>query len=344
MALAKVDIAEYDYNLSEHLIAQHPVEPRDSSRLCVWNQGKIEHKKEFRSIVDYFREGDCLVVNNTRVIPARLLGNRESGGKVEVFLIEQGAEHEWVIIGKPGRALRKGDKILFPSSIEATVVATPYDDARRIVRFNASSEELFKIGHIPLPPYIKRDATENDIIRYQTVYAKEKGAVAAPTAGLHFTDRLLAVLKDKGVSVTEITLHVGLGTFKPVTSVDATEHQVDKELYSVSKESCAIINKTREHGGKVFASGTTVAKALETAAVAGMPLLERKGKSNLYIYPPFKFKVVDALISNFHVPKSTLMLLVSAFIGRDNVLKLYNEAVLKEYRFLSYGDATLLLP
>ncbi|MBL8026422.1 MAG: tRNA preQ1(34) S-adenosylmethionine ribosyltransferase-isomerase QueA [Fibrobacteres bacterium] len=339
-----MDIADYDYDLPSDLIAQHPAEPREASRLCVWNHGKIEHKSEFRNIVDYFREGDCLVVNNTKVIPARLIGKRESGGKVEIFLIDQGADREWVIIGKPGRALRKGEVVSLEGGVTAEIVAAPYDDARRIVRFSVGAEELYKIGRIPLPPYIKREASEQDNKRYQTVFAKENGAVAAPTASLHFTDRLIAVLKQKGVMVAEITLHVGLGTFKPVTVMDASEHVVEKERFSVSKEACSIINKTRENGGKIFASGTTVAKALETAAISGVPLMERSGRSDLYIYPPFKFRVVDALVTNFHVPRSTLLLLVSAFIGKDNVIKMYREAVQQKYRFLSYGDATLLMP
>jgi S-adenosylmethionine:tRNA ribosyltransferase-isomerase len=344
MSLTSVDIADYDYELPNELIAQYAAEPRDSSRVCVLNQGKIEHPGEFKSIVDYFREGDCLVVNNTRVIPARLTGQRNSGGRVEIFLLEQGAEFEWIVMGKPGRALRKGERILLADGITAEVVAAPYSDARRIVRFSCSHDELFKIGTIPLPPYIKRDIEENDNKRYQTLFAKERGAVAAPTAGLHFTDRLIAGLKEKGVHIAEITLHVGLGTFKPVTSVDATEHKVDKEWYSVGKDACTIINRTREQNGKIFSAGTTVAKALESAALAGVPLMPISGKSNLYIYPPFRFRIVDALITNFHVPRSTLLLLVSAFAGKENILAMYREAVKRKYRFLSYGDATLLIP
>ncbi len=338
-----LDITDFDYSLPEELIAQFPAEPRDSARLCVWNQGKIEHRV-FSDIVGYFREGDCLVVNNTEVIPARLIGSRESGGKVEVFLLEEGENNEWIAIGKPGRALRKGEKIFFNPPIRAEVVAVPGDDATRIIRFSHPAKELFEIGKIPLPPYIKRDANESDTMRYQTVFAKSKGAVAAPTAGLHFTDTLLTELKKKGVSIVEITLHVGLGTFKPVTHIDAKTHKVDKESYCISDEAVAVINKVRRDGGKIFASGTTVAKALETVAERGMPLISVAGKSGLYIYPPYKFKVVDALITNFHVPRSTLMLLVSAFIGRENILNLYTEAVNRQYRFLSYGDATLLIP
>jgi S-adenosylmethionine:tRNA ribosyltransferase-isomerase len=342
MPLENCHLQNYDYDLPEERIAQYPAKAREASRLCVMNKGKLEHRK-FPDIVEYFREGDCLVINDTKVIPARLFGAKKTGGKVEVFLLEKGTDHEWIVVGRPGRNMRKGEKLFFPNGVTCEIITENFEKGKRVVRFSAPPDELFEIGHVPLPPYIRRDDEAADRDRYQTVYAEKPGAVASPTAGLHFTEDLLKEIQGKGVEIAKTTLHVGLGTFRLIEAEDVRHHKMDKESYSVDARACEIINQTKERGGRVFAAGTTSAKAVETAAQWGLPLFPQEGKSDLFIYPGFEFKIIDALITNFHMPRSTLMLLVSAFAGREIIRNMYEEALKREYRFLSYGDATLLI-
>ncbi|MFH0920860.1 MAG: tRNA preQ1(34) S-adenosylmethionine ribosyltransferase-isomerase QueA [Fibrobacterota bacterium] len=336
-------LSDYDYFLPEARIAQHPAERREDSRLAVlWPQGPVEHRS-FPDFVDYISEGDCLVLNDTRVIPARLFGKKATGGKAEIFLLERQNENEWIIMGRPGRYLRAGEIFSFDRGITGEILEWMGEEGKRRMRFSVTGADLFNIGRIPLPPYINREAENRDTERYQTVYAEKDGAVAAPTAGLHFTNAILQRIMKKGVRVIRVTLHVGLGTFRPVSCDDMTQHRMEPEWCEVSQEACDAVNATRAAGKRVFAAGTTSAKALETAARAGLPLKPFRGRSDLYIHTPFEFRAVDALLTNFHMPKSTLLLLVSAFAGRDRILSLYREALEGEYRFLSYGDATLLL-
>jgi S-adenosylmethionine:tRNA ribosyltransferase-isomerase len=342
MPAEKISLNDYDYALPEEAIAQYPASTRESSRLCVFNRGKIDHKN-FPDIIGYFNKGDCLVLNDTRVIPARLFGAKKTGGKVEIFLLEKGADNDWNVVGRPGRYMKKGEKLFFPNNITGEIITDNSDGGKRVVRFSANAEALFSIGHVPLPPYIRRDDEAIDKERYQTVYADKPGAVASPTAGLHFTPEILKALEDKGVTIARTTLHVGIGTFRLIASEDVRDHKVDKEAYEISQAACDAVNRTRERGGRVFSAGTTVANTLETAARQGLPLAPQNAQSDLFIHPPFEFKVVDALITNFHMPRSTLLLLVCAFAGYESITNMYGEALKKGYRFLSYGDATLLL-
>lgn len=335
-------LADYDYPLPDERIAQNPPAERGGSRLCVLNRGKIEHRR-FADIADYFKPGDCLVVNDTRVLPARLHGKRKSGGRVEVFLLEHEGDDRWSVLGKPSRGFRQGEELLFDRDIRCTVLDAHTSDDKRRVQFSAAPAKLYAVGTIPLPPYIRRDADDNDRDRYQTVFARADGAVAAPTAGLHFTPELLDRIRAGGVEVVSVTLHVGLGTFRPVITEDVTQHRMEREAYRIPAESADAVLRVKARGGRVFAAGTTTVRALETAARLPGGLSAGSGHSELFIRPPFEFKVVDALITNFHVPRSTLLLLVSAFAGHGPVMALYREALREGYRFLSYGDATLFL-
>jgi len=338
----------FDYHLPEKLIAQKPLENREESRLMVIHRktGKIEHKK-FYQVIDYLEEGDLLILNNTRVIPARLYGRKKTGAKVEFLLLNFLGNNKWKVLVKPGGKLKVGNTIVFPGeddeNLEATIIEHK-DDGSRIVEFSYSNEELWrmieKIGKVPLPPYIKSDIDNPE--RYQTVYAKEKGAVAAPTAGLHFTEKLLAELKEKGIRIAEITLHVGLGTFRPIKSENIENHDIHGEWFHVPKETVELINKTRDNSKKIVAVGTTVVRTLETIARMEKSS-EYSGWTELYIYPPFEFKLVDAMITNFHLPRSSLLVLVSAFASRELILEAYREAVERKYRFFSFGDASLIL-
>jgi len=338
----------FDYHLPEKLIAQKPLENREESRLMVIHRktGKIEHKK-FYQVIDYLEEGDLLILNNTRVIPARLYGRKKTGAKVEFLLLNFLGNNKWKVLVKPGGKLKVGNTIVFPGenneNLEATIIEHK-DDGSRIVEFSYSNEELWrmieKIGKVPLPPYIKSDIDDPE--RYQTVYAKEKGAVAAPTAGLHFTEKLLAELKEKGIRIAEITLHVGLGTFRPIKSKNIENHDIHGEWFHVPKETVELINKTKNNSKKIVAVGTTVVRTLETIARMEKSS-EYSGWTELYIYPPFEFKLVDAMITNFHLPRSSLLVLVSAFASRELILEAYKEAVERKYRFFSFGDASLIL-
>ncbi|SNR74591.1 tRNA preQ1(34) S-adenosylmethionine ribosyltransferase-isomerase QueA [Desulfurobacterium atlanticum] len=340
-------VSLFDYELPEELIAKEPAEPRDSARLLVLNRktGEIEHRI-FRDIIHYMNKGDVLVINNTKVIPARLIGKFPTGGSAEIFLVRQIKENVWEVIGKPGRKLKPGKKVIFDENFYCEIVERK-EEGKRIVEFfttdgEATLNKIYKIGKMPLPPYINREETEKDKEEYQTVFAKEEGAVAAPTAGLHFTAELLEKLKEKGVIIKEITLHVGLGTFKPVKVEEVEEHKMHYESYKVPKDTAIEIEKAKKEGRRVIAVGTTVVRTLETCFNEKGIATSLEGSTNLFIYPGYNFKVIDGLITNFHLPKSTLLMLVSAFAGRERILNAYEEAVKKRYRFFSYGDAMFI--
>ncbi len=339
-----MDLKEFDYYLPEELIAQHPMEKRDMSRLLVLDKstGQIEHKI-FKNIVDYFRDGDCLVLNNTRVIPARLLGEKEgSGGKIEFVLLKCIKENDWEVILRPGKKAKPGARFVFGNGELKAEILEVLEEGNRLVRFEYEGvfqEVLDKVGIMPLPPYITEKLSNPE--RYQTVYAKYNGSAAAPTAGLHFTEELLNALKNKGVKIVFVMLHVGLGTFRPVKVEDITQHKMHSEYYSISKETSDTINATKKAGNKVIAVGTTSSRVLETVAANG-ELHACEGWTDIFIYPGYQFKIVDRLITNFHLPESTLIMLVSALAGRENILKAYTEAVNDKYRFFSFGDAMFI--
>lgn len=334
-------IEEFDYHLPKELIAKYPVEPRDSCRLLVLdkNSGKIYHRI-FKDIVDYVEEGDLIVFNDSKVIPARLIGVKESGkAKIEVFLIRQIKENLWYALIKNIRRLKKGQKIYIADNFYVEYKEREEDKAIVEIYSENLMEDLEKYGHVPLPPYIEREDEEKDKVLYQTVFAKEHGSVASPTAGLHFTTELLEKLKNKGVNTAFITLHVGLGTFKPIKVSNIEDHKMHEEFYTIPEETLELIERTKKSGKSVIAVGTTVVRTLESFAKTGI----KEGFTDIFIYPPYKFKVVDKLVTNFHLPKSTLILLVSAFAGKENTLMAYKEAVDKKYRFYSYGDAMFII-
>ena len=347
--------SDFDYYLPKELIAQHPLERRDSSRLAVFHKesGEIEHR-HFSDVTEYLRPGDVLVINDTRVIPARLLGVRitsavpeeraaEHEKNCEVLLLKRLSLTDWECIVRPGKKLRTGAKIYFSPRLSATVTGIK-DEGVRVLTFvtdGVFEEVLDEVGNMPLPPYITEKLEDKS--RYNTVYAHTDGSAAAPTAGLHFTPELLQKVKDMGVKIAPVLLHVGLGTFRPVKEEEATAHKMHSEYYEISAESAAMINDARKSGGRVVCVGTTSVRTLESASAPDGTLSACSGNTEIFIYPGYRFKCVDALITNFHLPKSTLIMLVSAFIGRENTLKLYNEAVRLGYRFFSFGDACLLL-
>jgi len=334
-------LSDYDYNLPKELIAKYPVEPRDSCRLMVLNRKdkSIKHTI-FRNIGDYLESGDLLVLNDTKVIPARLIGRKETGSKIEIFLLRELGENIWEALGKNIKRLKLGQKVIFGDGFYCELLEKGKDGKIKVKLFADNVKEAInKYGHIPLPPYISREDEDKDRQLYQTVFARKEGAVASPTAGLHFTEELLNNLKEKGINITYITLHVGLGTFKPIKVEDITKHKMHEEYYSIPDESLNLIMETKEKNKRVIAVGTTVVRALESYGKTG----KKEGYSDIYIYPPFQFKIVDALITNFHLPKSTLLLLVSAFAGRDFIMKAYREAIKNKYRFYSYGDAMFII-
>lgn len=336
---------DFDYELPETLIAQTPVEPRDSAKMLVYHRDttEIEHK-HFYDLTDYLQKGDVLVVNNTRVLPARLYGVKVGGtARVEVLLLKRRQLDEWEVLVKPGKRLKVGARIAFEHDLTAEVIGET-KTGERIVRFfyqGVFETILEKIGSMPLPPYIHEKL--NDPERYQTVYNKIEGSSAAPTAGLHFTPALLAKVRDMGVEVVEVTLNVGLGTFRPVQAEDLTKHVMHSETFCLDKAAVDQINLAKQEGRRVIAVGTTTVRVLESAAVAEGSVEPCARETSIFIYPPYRFKIVDALITNFHLPQSTLIMLVSAFCGREETLRFYREAVAQQYRFFSFGDATLLL-
>ncbi|AWK52476.1 tRNA preQ1(34) S-adenosylmethionine ribosyltransferase-isomerase QueA [Clostridium beijerinckii] len=340
-----MNVKDFDFYLPEELIAQHPLEQRDSSRLMVLDKetGEINHKK-FHDIVGYLNEGDTLVLNNTRVMPARLIGEKEdTHGKIEFLLLKRIEKDKWECLAKPGKSARVGRKFTFGDGKLKAEVVEVKDDGNRIIEFfydGIFEEVLDALGEMPLPPYIHERLEDRE--RYQTVYSKENGSAAAPTAGLHFTTELLAEIKDKGINIVYLTLHVGLGTFRPVKVESLEEHEMHSEFYMLSKESAAIINETKKRGNAVISVGTTSTRTLETIGDNNGFVKEQSGWTNIFIYPGYKFKVVDNLITNFHLPQSTLIMLVSTLAGRDNVMNAYKEAVNEKYRFFSFGDAMFI--
>jgi S-adenosylmethionine:tRNA ribosyltransferase-isomerase len=343
-------LTDFDFLLPDDLIAQVPAATRDASRLlCLDRQSTTIESKQFLDIVKYFQPGDVLVINDTKVIPARLLGRKPTGGKVEVLLVRpcsgETADDEWFCLTKSSKSLRPGTVVEFSSGFSAEILEGAESPYRR-VRFYCSGvfmDKVDEVGHLPLPPYIKREDRQDDRSRYQTVFARERGAVAAPTAGLHFTEKVLQQLRTAGVEIVNLTLHVGLGTFLPVRVDDIRQHKMHAEFYSISAETATAVNTAHTEGRRVFALGTTSARALETAATADGLLTTGSGESEIFIYPGYQFKIVDALITNFHLPKSTLLMLVSAFAGRDFILTAYRQAVVEQFRFFSYGDCMLIV-
>ncbi len=336
--------SDYNYDLPEELIAQTPAEPRDSSRLLVYDRktGKTEHRV-FRDVKEYLCPGDVLVVNNTKVLPARLYGYTPNGGRVEVLLLKRRDLTEWEVLVRPGKKARPGTELVVSDELSLTVKGVT-GTGERIVEFHFDGvfeDILSRVGSMPLPPYIHEKLQDKD--RYQTVYCKTDGSAAAPTAGLHFTQELLGEIRGMGVQIAEVLLHVGLGTFRPVKEEDLTHHVMHSEYYCVSEEAAGIVNAARREGRRVIAVGTTSVRTLETVADENGFLRPCSGDTSIFIYPPYRFKCVDALITNFHLPESTLIMLVSAFMGREECLRVYREAVEKKYRFFSFGDAMLVL-
>ncbi|MFN6991204.1 MAG: tRNA preQ1(34) S-adenosylmethionine ribosyltransferase-isomerase QueA [Fervidobacterium sp.] len=349
--LYKLD--SYDYYLPEELIAQEPVEPRDHSKLMILDRkNKIIEHKIFKDIVNYINSGDLLVINTTKVIPARLHGKKITGAEIEVLLLEKIDQGIWKCLVKPGKAVKEGIEIIFKKfdindnldNLENEVLVgrciARAEEGTRIIEFSSKiDDEIFSFGRVPLPHYIKNE--DVTFSRYQTIYAKNQGSVAAPTAGLHFTERLINELKDKGMNFAELTLHVGIGTFRPVKVEDIRKHKMHEEYYLIPEETVSLIKRTKEKGKRVIAVGTTSVRTLET--MARLPIAPSySGKTDIFIYPPFEFKIVDALITNFHLPKSSLLMLVSAFTGYELTMNAYKIAVEKRYRFFSLGDAMFI--
>lgn len=336
--------SDFYYDLPEELIAQTPAEPRDSSRLLVYDRATktIEHKI-FRDVVGYLKKGDVLVVNNTKVLPARLYAHTANGGAVEVLLLKRLEKDKWEVLVKPGKKCKIGTRLYVCDELSLTVEGIT-DSGERIVNFRYDGvfeEVLDKVGNMPLPPYIKKKLEDKN--RYQTVYAKCDGSAAAPTAGLHFTPSLLQQIKDMGVEVVSVLLHVGLGTFRPVKEDIITDHKMHSEYFEVGEEAANAINRAKREGRRIIAVGTTSVRTLESAADENGCLQPCKGNTEIFIYPPYKFKCVDALITNFHLPESTLIMLVAAMTGREEILSVYKTAVENRYRFFSFGDAMLVL-
>lgn len=337
-------VTDFDYDLPEELIAQTPIEKRDESRLMVLDKKEqtIEHR-HFKDIIDYLEPGDVLVRNNTKVIPARLYGNKETGAKVEFLLLNNIEKDIWECIVRPGNKLHVGAKVIFGDGLLKAEVLDTMPGGTRKVEFHYEgifNEILDKIGLMPLPPYIHESLKEND--RYQTVYAKYEGSAAAPTAGLHFTPELLKKIEAKGIDIANVTLHVGIGTFRPVKEETVEAHQMHSEHFYIKEEDCEKINKAKKSGHRVIAVGTTSCRVLETIADDNGYVKPTEGDTQIFIYPGYKFRCLDALITNFHLPQSTLVMLVSALAGKDYIMKAYKEAVEQKYRFFSFGDAMLI--
>ncbi|MBI5474785.1 MAG: tRNA preQ1(34) S-adenosylmethionine ribosyltransferase-isomerase QueA [Ignavibacteriae bacterium] len=344
-------LSDFRYPLPRNLIAKYPANPRDASRLMVLNRAdeSIKIHDEFHDITQYFKKGDCLVINETKVFPARLFGRKEkTNAKIEVFLLRELNKDEniWDVIVDPARKVRIGNKIFFDDGNLWCEVIDNTTSRGRTVRFNVEGD-LFKIieriGRMPLPYYIKRDPTEKDKESYQTIFARVTGAVAAPTAGLHFSKRVLASLKKKGVNIVPVVLHVGLGSFRPVEVEDLTKHKMDSEYYEIAEETAIAVNKCIDSKGNVFVVGTSTCRALESSVTTDGHLKNNRGWTDKFIFPPYELKITDRLVTNFHMPESTLLMLVSAFAGRDFVIKAYKRAIKEGMRFYSYGDAMLIL-
>ena len=336
--------SDFDFYLPEELIAQTPLEKRDTSRLLHLDKqtGEIEHK-HFYDIKQYLHEGDCLVLNDSRVLPARLIGARPTGGTVELVLLKDLGDNRWECLSRPGRKTKPGQELVFGNGELTAVVEEVTLGGNRIVKFSYEGiflEILERLGKMPLPPYIKEELQDSE--RYQTVYSKELGSAAAPTAGLHFTKELLAEIADMGVKICYVTLHVGLGTFRPVKADKIEDHEMHSEFCIVPEEAAETVNAVKRAGGRVIAVGTTSCRTLESFTTEDGTLQATSGWTNIFIYPGYKFKCIDALITNFHLPESTLIMLVSALAGRENILNAYNTAVKERYRFFSFGDAMMI--
>ncbi len=341
-----MDVKDFYYELPQELIAQDPLSDRAASRLMVLDKktGETQHRS-FRDIVTYLKPGDCLVLNNTKVIPARLFGRKEdTGANVEILLLKRKEERIWETLVKPGKKCRPGARFVFGNGILTGEVIEVVEEGNRLIRFTYQGifeEILDRLGQMPLPPYITHRLEDKN--RYQTVYAKYDGSAAAPTAGLHFTPELLLQIKEAGVDIAEVTLHVGLGTFRPVKETDVLKHHMHSEFYRIEQEAADKINRAKKEGRRVIAVGTTSTRTLESAADENGYLTAKSGWTEIFIYPGYQFKVIDALITNFHLPESTLVMLVSALAGREHVLSAYEEAVREKYRFFSFGDAMFLV-
>lgn len=335
---------DFWYDLPEELIAQTPLQQRDTSRLMMLDRssGKVQHR-HFYDVIEYLQPGDCLVMNDSRVLPARLLGRRPTGGAVELLLLRDLGEQKWECLAKPGKKLQIGQQVVFGNGELTAVIADVLEDGNRIVKFCYKGiflEVLERLGKMPLPPYIKAELQDQE--RYQTVYSREVGSAAAPTAGLHFTNELLEQVRQKGIRTAFVTLHVGLGTFRPVKTEQITQHHMHSEFCVMSDETAAILNETKKCGGRIICVGTTSCRTLESL-VNDDGFFEGKSRwTDIFIYPGYKFKAMQGLITNFHLPESTLVMLVSAFAGRENVLRAYDEAVKERYRFFSFGDAMFI--
>lgn len=341
-----MNVEEFDYDLPESLIAQTPLKDRDQSRLLVLgrNSGNIEHK-HFKDVINYLETGDTLVLNDTRVMPARLFGlKEETGAKVEMLMLTRIENNDWEVLLKPAKRIKVGNKLSFGEGKIIAECIEELDQGGRIMRLHYEGileERLNELGEMPLPPYIKERLDDPD--RYQTVYAKESGSAAAPTAGLHFTDELLDEIRAKGINIAFITLHVGLGTFRPVSVEDINDHEMHSEYYQMTQETANLLNQTKKEGHRIISVGTTSTRTLETIRRDYNEFVAVSGWTDIFIYPGFTYKAIDGLITNFHLPKSTLVMLVSAFSSRENILNAYKEAVKLEYRFFSYGDAMLII-
>lgn len=338
--------SDFFYELPQELIAQTPVEPRDSSKLMILDKetGNVEHKI-FHDLIDYLEPNDCLILNDTRVIPARIFGvKEETGAVVEFLLLKQSENNVWECLCKPGKRAKIGTKFVFGEGIVDCDVIDITEDGNRIIKFNCDSKEIYnildKIGKMPLPPYITAELKNGE--RYQTVYSRELGSAAAPTAGLHFTNEMLDKIKDKGIKIGYVTLHVGLGTFRPVKVDDVTKHKMHTEHYVMPSETADLINETKKIGGRVISVGTTSTRTLESVATKNGCIRADEDDTSIFIYPGYEFKCVDALVTNFHLPESTLIMLISAFSGYDNVMNAYKTAVDNKYRFFSFGDAMFI--
>ena len=335
---------DFDYELPKELIAQTPLENRNSSRMMILDKNTGEYKDDtFTSLIDYLNEGDTLVLNDTKVIPARIIGSKiDTNAVIEILMLKDLGNDEWECLTKPAKRVKVGTIVKFSDDLKCECTYVGEDGIRKykFIYDGILLEILDKLGEMPLPPYITEKLEEKD--RYQTVYAKNVGSAAAPTAGLHFTDEYLNKIRDKKVNVAFITLHVGLGTFRPVSVEDVTKHDMHEEVYSISKEVADLLNKTKENGKKIVAVGTTTTRTLETVADENGKFKEQSGSTKIFIYPGYKFKAIDALLTNFHLPKSTLIMLISALASKDNVLNAYNHAVEEKYRFFSFGDCMFI--
>ena len=341
-------LSEFELEVPERLVAKDPLTKRDQCNLMVLNRQEqtIEHRK-FKDVIDYFEKGDVMVMNNTRVYPARLYATKDkSEARVEVFLLRELADDLWEAMVKPARKVRIGNKLWFGKKISCDVIDNTVSGGR-VLRFEYDAESLYpfieKAGHSPLPPYIDRESTPSDKVYYQTVYASERGSVAAPTAGIHFSKMMINQFEKKGVKLAYVTLHIGLGTFRPIMVEDLTRHQMDSEYFFVPQKTAEIINRARSHKKSVGVVGTSTVRTLETVVVSGFQITSRKGWTDKFIYPPYDFKMCDKFITNLHQPKSTLMMLTAAFAKKDFILKAYKEAIKKKYRFYSYGDAMIII-